>query len=252
MYIQDKWIFNDSVEYEIKYHGRYGAKGEKRNKKLKATPEQIKKQNQKNREKKMRRLLKANFSPGDMWITLKYPKGTRKEVGEVKTDIKKFLDALRRRYKKEGSELKFIYRMEIGKQGGIHIHMVIPRIRSSDLIVQKLWKHGRVNYVSLDDGDYKDLAEYIVKQPDEDVEEQLTLFEMNDRKEFIKYSSSRNLIRPTPERKVYSRRTVKKLLEEGPKPNVGFYIDKDTIVMGTNHVTGMNFIYYTERRCSSG
>ena len=38
------------IEHEIKCAGRYGAKGEKRAQKKKATPEQIKKQNQWNRE----------------------------------------------------------------------------------------------------------------------------------------------------------------------------------------------------------
>lgn len=250
MYWQDKWVFGNSIEYEIKYAGRYGAKGEKRGKRIKATPEVIKRQNQRNREKRMRRLIKANFQEGDLWITLKYPKGTRKDIKEVKEDIRKYILTLRRRYKSAGSELKFIYRVEIGKQGGIHIHMVVPRIRGADteVMLQKEWKHGRINYQNLDNGEYSDLAAYITKVPDETVERQLSFIPAEDRKDLIKVSSSRNLIRPEPERKVFKRKTVKKIIEEGPTPAPGFYIDKRSIVIGINQYTGMHFIHYTERR----
>lgn len=250
MYVVDRWTFKDSFEYEIKYAGNYGAKGERRQKKMKASPEQIKKQNQKNREKRMRRLIKANFDVGDLWITLKYPKGTRKPVSDVKDDLKRFISTLRRKYKSSGSELKFIYRMEIGSQGGIHIHMVVPRIRGADteVMIQNAWTFGRVNYQNLDNGDYSELASYIVKLPDESIEKQMTLFEEPERKELIKYSSSRNLIRPKPERKEYRRRTVRKIILEGPEAQKGYYIIPESINIGINPYTGMSYIHYTERR----
>lgn len=42
MYWRDTWRFNGSIEYEFKYAGKYGAKGEKRGKRKRASPEQIK------------------------------------------------------------------------------------------------------------------------------------------------------------------------------------------------------------------
>ena len=250
MYWEDKWVLRDTIEYEIKYAGNYGAKGERRAKKDKATPEQIKQQNQRNKEKRMRRLLKANFSQGDIWITLKYKKGEKPDVSSVKKDLKKFIDTMRRKYKSHNEEFKFVYRMEIGKRGGIHIHMVVPRIRGADIEVeiQKVWQQGRVNYESLDDGDYKELAAYITKPPDEEVNKQLSLFPKEERREFSKYSSSRNLIRPMPERKTYSRRTVRKMIKEGLKASKGYYIDKNSVVSGINRFTGMSYIHYTERK----
>lgn len=250
MYIQDKWIIKDSIEYEIKYYGKYGAKGEKRAKRKKATPEIIKKQNQKNRIKRMKRTIKANFDEGDLWITIKYPKGTRKEVSEVKKDLRKFCDSMRRKHKAHNSEFKFVYRMEVGKQGGIHIHMITNRIRGEDTAehLQKSWKHGRINYQALDDGQYEDLAAYIVKEPDEEVYKQLSLFPMQERKEFIKYSASRNLVRPTPERKVFRKKTLRKMLNEGIEASNGYYVIKDSIRMGKNPYTGMSYIHYTERK----
>lgn len=248
----DIFRFPNSIEYEYKWEGKYGAKGEKRAARQKAAPEQIKKQNQLNREKYVRRLIKGNFFPEDLWITLKYPKGKRKPIWEVKKDFKDFVDRLRYQYKKRGCPLKYIYRMEVGKNGGIHIHMIIPRIRGedADLLAQKAWeKCGRINFESIYEyGGYEKLACYIVKQPDEEIREQLSLFPEEEQKVLVAYNSSRNLARPEPERKHYRRWTVKKLIEEGPEPHPGYYIDKNSIRSGINRYTGMSYLYYTECR----
>ncbi|BCK01437.1 rolling circle replication-associated protein [Anaerocolumna chitinilytica] len=250
-YWKDVWEFTNSKEYEYKYAGKYGAKGEKRGKRKKATPEQIKRQNQSNREKKMRRLIKANFIPDDLWNTLKYPKGTRIPLEGVREHLKDFLIALRKEYKKRGEPLKFIKRMEIGEQGGIHIHILVNRLKNAqtDLIIQQCWQQGSVNHESIyEHGGYKKLANYIVKLPDEEMEGQLSFFPEEERKELVSYSTSRNLIRPEPERTEYRRWTVRDLIENGPKPTPGYYIDKDSIHYGVNPYTGMSYYHYTEYR----
>ncbi|MBR1701916.1 MAG: hypothetical protein IJ716_08170 [Lachnospiraceae bacterium] len=264
-YIKKTYRFHGSNEMEFSYKGKYGAKGEKRQKKKKATPEQIRKQNQWNREKRMRRLMKENFRPGDLWCTLKYLRGTRKTVTEVMKDFRNFRDRLKRRYKRYGEELKFIYRMEIGARGGIHIHLLVNRIRGNPeadpngknshgkppdtaLIIQEAWKPcGRIHYEPVYyEGLFQDLACYMTKQPDEAVEEQLSFLPAEDRKKLIKTDSSRNLIRPEPETKEYGHWTMRKILEEGPKSTPGFYIDPDSIVCGINPVTGMSYLQYIE------
>ena len=248
-YRLDIFRFPNSIEYEYKFAGNYGAKGEKRGEKKKPSPEQIRKQNQRNREKYVRRLIKANFFQDDLWVTLKYPKGMRKPLEEVQKDIQKFLGKLRYQFRKHGHVFKFIYRLEIGKRGGIHIHILIPRIRGADtdLLVQAAWTHGRANFESIHEyGGYEKLANYIVKQPDEETEGQLSFFPEEERKDFIRYHSSRNLIRPEPERKEYRRWTLRKLIEDGPKPSEGFYIDRDSIYTGVNRYTGMSYLYYTD------
>ena len=251
-YWQDTWTFPNSIEHEFKYAGNYGAKGEKRAKRHKASPDQIRKQNQLNKEKRVRRLIKANWIPEDIWACLKYPKGTRKSIAEIDKDVAKFLAQMRREYKKRGECFKFLIRKEIGKQGGIHIHILINRSGKkpdTDLIMQKFWIHGRVNYQTVYEyGGYKKLANYIVKQPNEKQEKQLSIFTEEEQKQLIKYSSSRNLIRPQPERKRYRRWTVKKLVEEGPKETPGFYIEKESIHHGVNKFTGMTYYQYTECR----
>lgn len=248
MYKQLIYEFPNSIEYEFTYSGNYGAKGEKRAKRKKATPEQIKQQNQRNRERAMRRLIKANFYENDIWCTLLYQKGTRKELSEVKKDMAQFLRRVKSRYKREGEELKFIYRLEIGKRGGIHIHFLCNRIKSTqtDLIIQEAWEHGRVNYENLQGEEtFSKLASYIVKPLPE---EQLEKLRKDEQQGYSKVSTSRNLIRPAPEKKEYSKRTMRKLVRDGPTPTDGYFIDKDSVEFGTNPYTGMSYYRYTEIR----
>lgn len=256
MYRKDTWSFRNSNEYEIKYKGRYGAKGEKRAPRKKATREQIKKQNQLKREKEVRRIIKANFNLNDLWVTLKYGAGERPSVSEVTNDLRRFKNHMRMSYKKREQVFKFIQRIEVGKYGGVHIHMLVNRIKGepdTDELIAKYWnpkrQNGGVNLTPLyQKGDYKDLASYIVKEPNEEQYEQLSLFQMEERKQFIKYSTSRNLERPLPETKEYTRRTVRKIIKNGIKPTPGFYIDEESVDIGTNPYTGMSYIHYTELR----
>lgn len=244
------------IEHEIKYAGKYGAKGEKRKPRKKATPEQIKKQNQYNKEKTVLRLIRANFEAGDLWVTLKFPRGTRMTGKDLKGIRKKFLKELRAAYGKRGTPLKYICRLEIGENGGPHMHIVLNRLRGKQgaaEIIQGIWsKYGKYLYFTplYEDGDFKELASYIAKPAkDEAIAGQLTLFgEEEDVSVFTAYSRSKNLILPEAETHEYRRRTVRKLVEEGPEPEPGYYIDRDSIRCGENPYTGMSYYYYTEIR----
>ena len=256
MYAKDSWYLINHIEHEYKYQGRYGAKGEKRRKKKKATPDQVAKQNQYNREVRCRRLLRGNFYPGDYWATLKYKKGTRKCMEDFTKDMKKFLREMRREYKKRGVPLKFIYRLEIGKRGGLHAHIVINRLHGqahTDLIIRDAWQkaapEGCVDYTTIrEQGGGRELAAYITKQAGEEVDGQMCLFSKKDQRKLIRISSSRNLVRAEPVRKVYRHWTMRKILENGPKPTPGYYIDKDSIRAGVNRFTGFSYYKYTEVR----
>ena len=50
-YIRHIWECGDSLEIEEKHTGRYGASGQKRQKRKKATPDDIKRQNQWKKER---------------------------------------------------------------------------------------------------------------------------------------------------------------------------------------------------------
>lgn len=246
-YIRDVWRFSDSIEYEYKFVGRYGAKGEKRTEKVKPTPEQMERQNQLQREKKVRRLIKANFEQGDYWVTLKYPKGARPSLDGVKDDVKDFISRLRYLFKKSGETLKFIYRIEIGSRGGVHVHMIVNRCQGADLMIQQAWSVGNVNFQHLREaGGYADLAAYLVKPPSDEAQRHLDALPPEDRKKAIAYSTSRNLIRPEPERREYTHSTMRRIIEEGPEPTEGYYIDMDSIMSGVNAYTGMSYLHYTE------
>ena len=256
MYVKDSWYLGNYIEHELKYPGNYGAKGEKRKKKTKPTPEQIRRQNQYNREVKYRRLLRFNFFPGDFWVTLKYRKGTRKTLEELGKDRDKFLRILRGKFRKLGRELKWIGRIEIGKRGGLHMHFVINRIPGeahTDLVIRDAWRRvteaGSIDYTTIrEQGGCEGLAKYITKQAEEQVVGQLELFPEENRKQLLSVSCSRNLDRPQPVRKEYRHWTMRRILQDGPRPTPGYYIDEDSIVKGVNPFTGLSYYKYTEIR----
>ena len=253
MYNQKIYIGINSIEYIFNFNGKYGCKGEKRASRKKKTPEQMGRQNQINKENKLRRIIAANFYKNDLWVCLKYPKGTKKSVDDVKKDFKNFRDRLKREYDKRGEQLKWISRIEVGEKGGIHVHMLVNRIWMSDILISKHWP-GHINITPVYEvGNFKKLASYICKPlPKNDDYEQLSFIEdeysQSDIKAMSTYSTSRNMIRPEPEVKNYSRRTMRKIINEGPKARPGYYIDKDSIRIGVNQYTGYSYMYYTEVR----
>lgn len=251
MYQLDIYRFRTSTEYEYKFVGNYGAKGEHRARKQKRTPEYIEKQNQYQRTKTVRHLLKANFKEGDLWTTLTYSSNEGKSIKEISEDLQKFLKNLRYQYKKAEKACKYIYRIEIGSKGGIHIHIILNRIPDLDRMIQRLWKHGKSFNELLDGGTYDRLAEYIVKQPTDQQKKLLKTFN-EDAKKLIRYSCSRNLVRPQPETKTYSRRTMQTVFNNDLVPEKGYYIDRDSIRRGINEFTGYSYLYYQEILIDNG
>lgn len=249
MYKLDIFRFDNSIEYEYKFAGNYGAKGEKRQKKQKRTPEDIQRQNQYQKSKTVRRLLKANFSKGDYWTTLTYAKGVSKSIDDVSKDLRNFLDRIKRAYKKQDTPCKYIYRIEIGSRGGVHIHIILNRIPDLDILIQDKWQEGHVHNELLNDGTYEELADYIVKPPSEQAMKILKSYAgSEDTKKLIKYSCSRNLKRPEPETHTYRHSTMRRIFNNPIKPSKGFYIDKNSIRRGTNLFTGMGYLHYQEIR----
>lgn len=250
-YTITKYHLPQSNEIEIHWAGKYGAKGEKRAPKEKATPDQVRRQNQWKKECECRRTMKLNFVKGDLWCTLLYPAGVRKTINEIMKDFTNFRKSVKREYEKRGEKFKWIVRYEIGSRGGIHIHILVNHLRGEppdDMIIQQKWKHGRVHFERFggEEEDYRKLSEYLVKGASEQQKEKMDKLSPKERKALMKYSTSKNLIRPKPEKKQYRRRTVRTLVEEGPKPSKGYVIDKESIITGVNRFTGTSYMYYTE------
>lgn len=265
-YIEKIFRSKNVIEHEFSYKGKYGAKGEKRADKKKPTKEQIAKQNQTNRENRIRRKLQLNFSEGDLWNCLKYPEGYRLTLTEVEKDVDKFIANVRYAYRKLGHELKWFVRVDIGKLGGIHVHIAVNRIWEiqTDVLLEEKWRYllkkrgigeedlyGKVDWETMyNAGGFKKLAEYIAKKYQEDSEEyeQLSLFDETEQKRLSSVRCSRNLICPEPEVVESNKKTMREIVDFGPKPTPGFYIDKNSIFSGINPYTGLSYLRYTEYR----
>jgi hypothetical protein len=253
MYKEETRRFGESIEKRYTHPGKCGAKGEKRKKRKKATPEQIKRQNRQNKARRIRWLIKANFGEEDWFITLTYPRGTRKDIREVAGDVRDLFNRLRPQFKKRGSPLKYIYVVEIGSRGGIHAHAIINECGETTKLVRKYWKHGHPNYKNLyEDGNYEQLADYLAKMPQGE-----NRVQRDGDKEYI-YSRSRNLTVVKPETKTYQRWTVRKYqqgIEDGATTHrdadwipEGYYIDRSSIRSGVNPYTGLSYLEYTLRK----
>ena len=268
------------VEHEMFYMGEHGGKGEKRRER-KRTPEEIARWNLHKRVKHVRRLIQANFVPGDYMVTLKFPKGYRPMIDEVKKCYAAFREIMRKEYALQKKTMKYIYRIEIGERGGVHLHCVMNRLDDGLEIMSRAWRKARgktaiedmlaegtrelPDMVVMDgrvdvkllylEGGYQELAEYLLKPVKG--EENLSADEL---KTVSAYGCSRNMKKPEPVRKKYTHWTMRRILEAGPEKintdpalrkkylRPGFLIDKNTWQVGTNPVTGMTYLYFTEVR----
>lgn len=245
MYIRNEYNLGRVIQIEHYYPGNYGAPGKKRAPKRKRSPEDIERQNRTNREKKIQRLILANFDKGDWHLILKYKPGERPDTyEEAQKVLNKFLGKMRATYKKKGFSFKYIAVTERGKKKQVlHHHLIIENINSPELNtideVKRLWP-GFKTFIDLYlDGNFEDLAEYIVKIETKEEQE----------KGKATYSRSRNLVIPKPKRKKLMRRSW----PEEPKPKKGYFIIQNTVYNGINPVTGYPYQHYSmQKRGDSG
>ena len=227
------------IQIEKSMPGRYGAPGEKREKKKKPTPEDVRRQNERNRWRKIQRLILMNFREGDWHLILKYRPGERPETWEeAKAQLRKFLNRMREAYKKAGIPFRWIAVTERGKRGQVlHHHLVIEDIRRDGIdtvrLVKKLWSCGSGFFSALyEDGEYEKLAGYIVKA------------ETKEEGGWCTYSRSRNL--KAPVKKVED--VPHKRWRDPPVAPKGWYVVKDSVYNGTNPVTGHPYQHYTIKK----
>lgn len=158
----------------------------KRRRKCKPSTEVQKKLNQKNSEKRLLRLVHNNFTENDLILHLSYnqdnlPDGDK----EAMRLVGNYLKRLKRKYKKAGTELKYICVTEYGRiKGRVHHHIIINGGLDRDEI-EKTWGLGYANTRRLqfdtEDG-LKALVHYISK----------------DRHSYKRWNQSRNLEIPVP------------------------------------------------------
>lgn len=215
-YILRETKAGNTLIIEKYYSSRYHKKGIARSKNLKETSEAQKKCNLRKEERKLTAILNANFGPDDWHIVLDYAPNERPgTTEEARENAKRFISKLKRLYKKDGKEMKYVEVAEFGKKGAIHHHMVLcAGAKLSD--IRKKWPHGRVHFNPLDDtGEYSKLASYLLKY-----------------RKYWKAAGgkghqmhySRNLIRPEPKITVVKSNGY----YETPRVPNGWYVAPDT------------------------
>lgn len=132
------------------------------------TPENQKKVNYRNLQKKIVRLLNGNFTNEDIWLTVGYRNGEEpKDAKEAKKDITNYIRNLREYCKKNNLEkLKYIFVTEYGEDIRTHHHIVM-NFKDRD-IAEKMWTKGEYPQSRrLQPNDYglEGLARYLSKDP---------------------------------------------------------------------------------------
>ena len=215
------------IEVQKYINGRFGKKEQREKAKAeRATPQEQLKWQGKEAIRKVWRLLRdrENFQPGDLWLTLTYPAGSKPDSETVRKNIKEFLKRMRR-----GKECKYIFSVGRGGRGAVHFHMVMTKIDTE--IIAKHWRNvvnnGDWVYIHSDHLDksqnWQKVASYIIKNGEE-------TFLSDDPIIKKRFSSSRNLRQQKPKAKVVHARQWKK----EPPEKKGYYIDKNLSYSGIN------------------
>ena len=230
--VKKTYRFDNATEVEEHLDGRYGAPGQKREKKRKPTPEEMKKVNQHNREKWCRRRMRRWFGRNDLWVTLTYePKQRPPDMETARKQFSAFLRRARDRYRRRGYVLRWMRNIERGTKNGWHIHMLVTRIPDTDLILADTWPYGTVDMKPCHkEGNFRRLAAYLTKTP-----------ETEPRLRESDYDASRNM----PLRKPETRQLCRWRQQDKIRIPKGFYMDRDSFHEGTNPVTGFPYREYT-------
>lgn len=247
MYYKTTCKIRDRVEVSKRYPGNHGAPGKPRQKKREPTPEEMDKVNRWKRRRDLRRLVDLNFVEGDWHVVLTCTKENRPSAEEAPKVIRQFRDKLKREYKKQGWELKYIISCGMGKHGAVHWHMIVNNMQnektSTTKLIGKLWSRGRPHYTALDDSqDHSRLADYILEQTEGKWNDDEAKFEK------LAYIRSRNLIKPIEKReKVRASRW-----KSEPDVPKGWYLVKESLVNGINIFTGLPYQRYTIKKIEPG
>lgn len=232
-YVKNTYRYKDVIEIERVHAGRLG-KGGKREERKAPTSEEMKKINERNATQKLRRLICANFEKEDLWITLTYKRENRPEPEEAKKELKRYLNRLRAEYRQQGTELKYIVVTEYMNKA-IHHHLILNDLPdgSGAKLAARKWTAGGTHCKYLyTDGQFENLAAYIVKETNK-------TFKEKGNPSKCRYNRSRNLVEPKPERRIMKRDEW----PEEPRPPKGFRVDKDSLHNGVNKL-GYKYQYY--------
>jgi hypothetical protein len=216
--LKTTYFAGGTVEVYKTMSWRYGKKTPRQKGRINPTPEKMADINEQRAEDHLRRLMNHNFTNGDYHIVLKYHKGKTPTPEEAKQHINDFKRDMRKLYKKNASELKYIHVSEYkGKR--IHQHMLINNARIPIDMISKLWPYGSVNYTPLYSApDYKDLAHYFIK-------ETKNSFRDADAPSHRRWNPSRNLKQPKKTVRIINAKEWR----ETPAAAKGYILDVDSV-----------------------
>lgn len=225
--IRETCIAGRTIERIIKLPS--GFHGGKRGKKSNLTSEKVRKNNDIIAERNLRRKINHNFGKDSAHYTLTY--GNHAPTpSTAQKELKNFIRRLRTAL---GDNLKWVAVTEYNNHR-IHHHIII---NTCDVeLVREKWGKGWVRPSLFDDsGDYRRLANYLIKETQK-------TFREEDCPTKRRYTCSRNLETPVIKREPVSTA----MLFDDPKPIKGYYIDTDSIRRYEHPVTGLEYLEYTE------
>lgn len=230
-YVKMTVIAGKTIEVYKRYTSRYKPIGAVRGKKLKETPEDVKKVNQRQAENKLRWKINSNFGEGDIYLTLTYRRENRKSPTEAKRELNLFIRRMRRLYKSKGEELRYIAVTE-DHRTATHHHLVINGAVDAKEI-SRLWTWGFPDVKYLDDtGDYSKLAAYLIKETSE-------TYKTAKSANRLRYTCSRNLKEPIIDREIVEYKTWR----DDPRVIKGYYIAGEP-ERGIHELTGYPYMHY--------
>lgn len=232
-YVKETCVAGKTIEISKYFTYRFHRAETDRSPKEELTSEAVKRINNRNAIKRLRRILNTNFEDGDYLVRLDFQK--EKVLGSEDMQIKtaKALRKIKTAYKKAGLTCKYVYVKEIGPRGSRHLHMVISK--SSVELLAKNWPYGYIHVDILSsEGQYARIAEYFVKYSNKT---ELTEGKLIGKR----WYGSRNLLKPKVTKQIISARDF---LRE-PRSRKGYYIDINSIVSGICELTGYEYYSYT-------
>lgn len=175
----------------------------------KPKPEAVEMVNERNSWKRMRRMVEANFTDGDYWVTLTYAVGQSVTRDQAMRDIRNYIARVQRRRAKLGlQKTRYLYVIEWGEtKGRIHHHIIMQRMEYDT--VHALWGMGRTDVKALQADEkrgYEECTRYMCKQA-------RTKGEDGTRRKQKKWVASKGMKQPdeTTNRTKLSRRAVQKI-----------------------------------------
>ena len=234
-YVLKKVYAGRTVEIEKYYDFKNNRGiGEKRMPKMELSPEAKLELNERQAEKKLRRLMNANFTNDSWYLTMDCIREDGEEYA-TKDEMKQMLESFQRKcrafWKKHGSELRYISVMAVGSRSARHFHLVLSECSGIDYkemrkALQDIWdnvylkgtkkKRSYIHLENLYGDNYGDLAAYFIKQA------KVTMAAVGH-KIGNRWNASKNLKKPVVIKRIIENRRAFKQEIKVPK---GFYIDE--------------------------